>query len=376
MNSVTLPRLSHQISQSEAEKVLKTFEESKRRDSQLGSALRESIFGHNEKEAPRKSSRKPSNSDEEPTDPREKLDDFQDTALRSGVKKISNMYLPRKSTLELEMKLDFENKMKNSFSKVILPMVALSTEPENSEKQQQEDTGTPEKNQPSQLKKSSSNFSPARSTGKFTFSIPELKSEPSSNSKKGASTLLNIPGLKSKISLPERHEEDDEDPMNSPRFKAYLQNTPPELLKAEDLALLSTKKSRNRYLKNGIVTLKMVAMLETGQYLGERALFHNSMRTATVVARDNMYLASLKKEPFQKIFRLQQESTKAKVEVISQLFPTIWSGDLKKLIVRFTEVRYGIGEHIFHQGEKTNGFYIVKEGEIKVKSLKLSLIML
>ena len=159
----------------------------------------------------------------------------------------------------------------------------------------------------------------------------------------------------------------EEDPKNSPRFQAYLKNSPPELIKIEDLVLISTKKGRNMYLKNGIITFKMEVSLESGKYIGERALFQNSMRTATVIAKEDMCLVSLKKDPFQKIFQIQQESTKSKMETMLKVFKGMWLAELRKVMVGFIECHFRINESIYHEGDKINGFYIVKEGEVKVR---------
>ena len=304
--------------------------------------------------------------------------------VRSSTKKKSTkMYEQRPSTVDLERILALERVLKSGQLKVGGEVIAedkpkLQLTPEKrTSLSHQERTGTS-----LTLKKNitlnhlavpnprvGSSLSPTSNDSSSSPHNPHARTKTILHRKKGDSYSSPVAKDKRKVRLLiENQDIPEEDPAASPRMNSFLQTTDPQSVTPDVIALLSSKRNRNLYLKNNMVLMKLATTLETGDYIGERALFHNSTRAATVVVSQEMQLVTLRKESFQRIFKIQQQKTEAKMSMISSLFQNMWSGEMKKLMVCFSETTYQINKKIYQEGDKLNGIFIVKEGQVKVRT--------
>lgn len=186
--------------------------------------------------------------------------------------------------------------------------------------------------------------------------------------KKEKEKTIPANAIKLNITKPElkQYIETDMD-LGSPRLQNYLTNTPTDDITYENLLLLTEKKHRKAFIHDGIITMKKTGVMVPGDYFGEKALFGNTMRTATVISTEECWVLTLTREQFRHIFELQHERTKQKEEFLGKVFNKLWTSELKRLILGFTEVKIPLKNHVFFEGDKVDGLYVIKEGEIKVK---------
>lgn len=185
---------------------------------------------------------------------------------------------------------------------------------------------------------------------------------PTSTAKKPVLFKLNLEDQRLK-----QYVEEEMNP-DSPRLHSFLINTPADMITFEEVLLVTNRRNRALYLRDNLIALKKVLTLKPENFFGERALFNNMTRAATIVASKDCFVITLRKDPFKHFFDIQQQRTQVKMDVIAQAFSTLWPSELKKLIIGFSEVVLARGNHAFYQGDKTDGFYVIKEGEIKVFS--------
>ena len=163
-----------------------------------------------------------------------------------------------------------------------------------------------------------------------------------------------------------KHYIEQEMDVNSPRLQGYLLNTPVDNVNYENLLLMTEKKHRKLFIQDGLITQKKTGTMVPGSYFGEKALFGKAMRSATVIAVEDCWLLTLKSKAFSQIFESQQQKTKEKLEFFSKVFSNLWASELKKVIIGFVEVKLDVGRHLFREGDKVDGLYVIKQGEIKV----------
>lgn len=104
-----------------------------------------------------------------------------------------------------------------------------------------------------------------------------------------------------------------------------------------------------------------------GDLFGELALLYNSVRAASVVARDSSIVWELDRETFNNIV---MEAVQRKRSQCSdtlrrmQLFASMSEGELQNIVDALKMETYQQGAVIIQQGEMGDNFYIVYEGEV------------
>lgn len=120
------------------------------------------------------------------------------------------------------------------------------------------------------------------------------------------------------------------------------------------------------YFYQNFCRFKKIRTLYTGAYFGEIALTLSKPRIATITARENLHLASLNKEDYNKIFENQIEEMNQKMRCFLSQFNSFSKDAIIKFTYDFKSINFHSHQSIFKQGDDANLVFLVKSGCVKL----------
>jgi CRP-like cAMP-binding protein len=122
------------------------------------------------------------------------------------------------------------------------------------------------------------------------------------------------------------------------------------------------------FIEDGVVRLKYLGKMHQGEAFGELALTSRKSRSATLIATQDCWLGTFTKKDFDEIlFELEVQKVKKMAEFFTQTLKVNFTTDeVTKLSSIFQKMKFAMNDYIFKAGEKAEGFYIIKRGEVNV----------
>lgn len=120
------------------------------------------------------------------------------------------------------------------------------------------------------------------------------------------------------------------------------------------------------YYKQGICHFKKINSLFSGQGFGELALLYDKRRTASVIAKTDLYLTKIHRDNYKKVFDLSIKTVESKVAFLASLFPSVPKLALARLCYSIQEKPLTLHQKIYMQGSSADVLYILRAGEVKV----------
>jgi len=114
---------------------------------------------------------------------------------------------------------------------------------------------------------------------------------------------------------------------------------------------------------------RLLSILRQGECFGELALLSNHPRTASILCREDCYLACLSREDYVRILsKIQDRLISIKVELLLKqaVFRKLSKNALMKLTYFFKIKRYTRKQTVFEAGKEAARLYLVKEGEFQL----------
>jgi CRP-like cAMP-binding protein len=123
---------------------------------------------------------------------------------------------------------------------------------------------------------------------------------------------------------------------------------------------------QNLYFVDNFCKFKWVRTMNQGLSFGEYALTLSKPRIATCVAKTPLYLASLNKEDYHKIFEQQINEMNRKMKCFNSQFGFLSKDAVIRFSYDFKEMKITNQQYVFKQGEKANAIYLLKSGSVKL----------
>ena len=150
----------------------------------------------------------------------------------------------------------------------------------------------------------------------------------------------------------------------------------------EDVQVLKTHPDKiDMYFYQDFCRFKKIRTMYTGDSFGEIALTLSKPRIATITASEDLHLASLNKEDYNKIFENQIEDMDRKMSCFLSQFNSFSRDAIIKFTYEFKPINFNSNQVIFRQGDDSGLIYLVKSGCVKllkeqeneIKNLKYTL---
>ncbi|KAL4487121.1 hypothetical protein ABPG72_001573 [Tetrahymena utriculariae] len=129
--------------------------------------------------------------------------------------------------------------------------------------------------------------------------------------------------------------------------------------------------SDTEFLKQQFPGFILVKTFLPGDSFGEIALMTQQNRSATLVAKEDCDLLVLDKEGFDKtISYMKQNTIREKIEFIKsfEFFSTLSTKRVLQLIQQFKVIKVNGRQNIYEEGDNSNFFFLIKEGEVELQS--------
>jgi len=135
----------------------------------------------------------------------------------------------------------------------------------------------------------------------------------------------------------------------------------------EDVQVLKTQPDKiDMYFYQDFCRFKKIRTMYTGDSFGEIALTLSKPRIATITAREDLHLASLNKEDYNKIFENQIEDMNRKMRCFFSQFNSFSRDAIIKFTYEFKPINFNSNQVIFRQGDDSSFIYLVKSGCVKL----------
>lgn len=121
------------------------------------------------------------------------------------------------------------------------------------------------------------------------------------------------------------------------------------------------------YFKDGKALYKKRKECEIGDSIGDIALTTVAVSEYTIVAAEDLYLLTIKKDCFPKLFQTKITNLQKKKKFFTALFPTIPYEIIVNLCLYVEEEVHSIWDYIYEEGDKSDAIYIVKSGEVQLE---------
>ena len=135
----------------------------------------------------------------------------------------------------------------------------------------------------------------------------------------------------------------------------------------EEVQFFRSLRMSQKYFVETLLRFRRVKGLITGDYFGDIAMASHVPNDATLVAWDDVYIASIEKKDYERVFKSMIDDTQDKIDfLMPNLLPGFSSKTAINFIYNFKKEIYHVGEVIFKEGAKAEGFWMIKEGEIEL----------
>lgn len=130
-----------------------------------------------------------------------------------------------------------------------------------------------------------------------------------------------------------------------------------------------TDSKYNVFFDEGVLTIKPIGWIAEGEVFGELALTNRKPRTASLIATEDTILGVFQKKHYDEIlFDLENDRITKMMEFFNGSFGVQFNREeVSKMTSIFTKRKTTINGYFFKNGEKADGFYILKKGEVAVK---------
>jgi len=121
-----------------------------------------------------------------------------------------------------------------------------------------------------------------------------------------------------------------------------------------------------KYYRKGRFLFKPVRRLGQGNYFGEVGLILTKPRTETVIAADEVHMATITKKQIIEMFPEILENINKRLTYIVPYFQIINHVYLVKLVALMNEEVHNYNQYVYKEGDTPNGMYILVSGEIHI----------
>ena len=130
------------------------------------------------------------------------------------------------------------------------------------------------------------------------------------------------------------------------------------------------------YVQDGIAKFKKIRTMGAGSYFGEIALSTDKPRTASVISSEDTHLVSLTKSNYRAIFDASIRNLAKKASFFATFFSNCGKELISKFSYVFQERMYNYGQIFYMEGEPLNGVFLIKSGQVQVRYLHQTPLML
>ena len=111
---------------------------------------------------------------------------------------------------------------------------------------------------------------------------------------------------------------------------------------------------------------KISTVYKKGEVFGTEWLSSSNKRIMSVISKEPLCLLCIDREHFTKAIEKEELRRKEKIEFMTKVFKGTEFTDVTRISCHLIEQKYDIHEVIFLEGQKTQGFYFIKQGEVEV----------
>ena len=180
-----------------------------------------------------------------------------------------------------------------------------------------------------------------------------------------ATTSLYAPITSTSASVQRVKENLIKEKIFNPEVKICTAKQNVDLTYEEKLLILNEKVS-NPYFTNGISTYKKVGYLRSGDFFGELALLFNQVRSASVIASEDLHVVTLSSSNYKDIFNSEIKNLWDKVEFFKLTFTDLSPVLVAKFCHLLEEKKFTHNDIIYKENDPADGIYIIKQGEVQV----------
>ena len=139
-----------------------------------------------------------------------------------------------------------------------------------------------------------------------------------------------------------------------------------DLTLEEKFLFLINGEGIKNYFKEGKSTHKKRRELKAGMPIVDIALTTSLPCEYTILASEDLHLITIKKESFMLLYKDKLLQYQKKKKFLSVVFPSLPYDAILSLSAYVEERVFHNWEYIYEEGDKSDGIYIVKTGEVQV----------
>ncbi|CAD8130126.1 unnamed protein product [Paramecium sonneborni] len=140
----------------------------------------------------------------------------------------------------------------------------------------------------------------------------------------------------------------------------------PQKVIDSELILFRSGNFEKYFTNQGICKFMLVAQKQSGTIFGEMALTNDKPRTASILGLTDLKLLSLSKANFKQVGEKGMKALQQKIDYFVKMFPHMTKHKMSKLILYFTSAKFPANFFIWKQGDETDGFLLLKDGEMQL----------
>ncbi|CAD8103285.1 unnamed protein product [Paramecium primaurelia] len=140
----------------------------------------------------------------------------------------------------------------------------------------------------------------------------------------------------------------------------------PQKVIDSELILFRSQNFDKYFTNQGICKFMLVAQKQSGTIFGEMALTNDKPRTASIFGLTDLKLLSLSKANFKQVGEKGMKALQQKIDYFLKMFPHMTKHKMSKLILYFTSAKFPANFFIWKQGDETDGFLLLKDGEMQL----------
>ena len=111
---------------------------------------------------------------------------------------------------------------------------------------------------------------------------------------------------------------------------------------------------------------KISMVYKKGEIFGSEWSNFKHKRAMSMIAEEELYLLYVERDHFIEAVNKEKLRIKDKIEFMAKVFKDTEFTDVTEISCHLVEQKYDFNDLIFYEGQQTQGFYFVKQGEVEV----------